>query len=95
MDVGVDLYAALLPARLRMMAHTLEYEVGEERDGCGIDDLKPVKPLRGLALAAVRGKLVLVGGIQVPVGLLEDAFRPAGVGVGERTAAGHHAYAKM
>ncbi len=43
----------------------------------GIDDLQPVKSFGGLALSPVQGKLVLVGGIQAPVGLLEDAFRPS------------------
>ena len=57
--------------------------------------MKPIKPPRGLAFPAVRGKLPFVGGIQVPVGLLEDAIRPAGIRIGERAAAGHHAYAKV
>ena len=91
----MDLYAALLLSCLRMAAHALEYEVGEERDRRGVDNLQPAKPFGSLAFPAVRGKLVLVGGIQVPVGLLEDAFRPSGVGVREGAAAGHHAYAKM
>ena len=33
MDIGVDLNPSLLLPALRMAAHTLEDEVGEERDG--------------------------------------------------------------
>jgi hypothetical protein len=40
MDVGVNLDSAFLLSCLRMAAHTLEDEVGEERDGRGINDLQ-------------------------------------------------------
>ena len=39
--VGMHLDPAFLPACLWMPSHTLEDEVGEERDGRRINDLKP------------------------------------------------------
>ena len=44
MDVGMNLDAPFLLSRLRMPAHTLEDEVGEQRDGGGVDDLQAFKP---------------------------------------------------
>ena len=75
--------ALLLPC-LRVAAYALEDEVGEERNGRGIDDLQPVKPLGNLPVAAVRGNLIPVCGIQVPVYGLKDTFLASGVGIGER-----------
>ena len=100
MYVGVHLHATLLhatllPARLRMPAHALEDEVGEERDGGGVEYLQADKPLRNLPLPAVRGKLVLVGGVQVAVRRLEDVLAAAGVRVGQRGAARHQADAQV
>ena len=95
MYVGVHLHASLLPARLRMPAHTLEDEVGEERDGGGVEYLQAAEPLRHLPLPAVRGKLFLVGGVQVAVRRLEDALAAAGVRVGGRGAARYQADAQV
>ena len=63
--VGVDLYAAFLPARFRMPSRALEKQVGEQRDCRGVYDLEAVQPLRHLPLPAVRGKLALIRGVQV------------------------------
>ena len=93
--VRVDLYAAFLPARFRTPPHALEKQVGEKRDGCGVYDLEAAQPLRHLPLSAVRGKLALVGGVQVAVGRLEDVWGPPGVGIRERRTPGHHAYPQM
>ena len=95
MYVGVHLHASLLPARLRMPAHALEDEVGEERDGGGVEYLQAAEPLRHLPLPAVRGKLFLVGGVQVAVYRLEDVLAAAGVRVGQRGAARHQADAQV
>ena len=86
---------ALLPARFRMPPHALEKQVGEKRDGCGVYDLEAALPLRHLPLSAVRGKLTLVGGVQVPVDRLEDALVASGIGIGERGSPRHHAYPEM
>lgn len=48
-----------------------------------------------LSPSAVRRKLVLVGVVEAPVYGLEDALRPAGVGIGERRAPRHHANAQV
>ena len=45
--------------------------------------------------SAVRGKFILICGIQIPVGSIEDTLRPSCVGIGERAATGHHANAQM
>ena len=94
-DVHVDFQAAFLPARLRVAAHSLEHEVGEQRYRGGVDDLQAFEPGRHLPPAAVRGKLLLVPVVEAAVNEAENLLRPAGVGVGERAAPRHHAYAKV
>ena len=80
-DVGMHLDSALLLPCLRMPAHTLEDEVGEQRDGRRVDDLQAFQPCRDLPASAVRGKFALIGGIQVPVYGLKDALLAAGIGI--------------
>ena len=78
-----------------MPPHALEYEIGEQRYRGGVDDLQAFEPCRRLPSAAVRGKLALVPVVQTAVGELEHPLRPAGVGIGQGAAAGHHPYAQM
>lgn len=56
----MDFYAAFLFACPRMTTHALEYQVGEQRNGCGIYYLKPVHPFGVFAASAVRYKFVSV-----------------------------------
>ena len=84
MDVGMDLDSSFFLSRLRMSSHALENEVGEQRDGRGVYDLQPFEPCRNLPAPAVRGKFVLVGGIQIPVYGLEDTLLAAGIGIRQR-----------
>ena len=77
-DVGMDLDTSLLLPRLGMPAHPLEDEVGEQRDGRGVDDLQTLEPCRYLPASAVRGKLILVGGIQITVYGPKDNLPPDG-----------------
>ena len=56
----MDFYAAFLFACLRMTTRALEYQVGEQRNGCGIYYLKPVHPFGVFAASAVRHKFVSV-----------------------------------
>ena len=54
--------------------------------------------MRATSTSAVSGcprKVVLVGGIQIPVGSLENILRPSLVGIGECAATRHHANAQM
>ena len=91
----MHLDTALLLARLRMSPYAFEDKVGEKRYGRGINNLKPRQPFGSLPFPAVRGKFILVCGIQIPIGSLEDTLRPSCVGIGKSAATGHHANAQM
>lgn len=95
MYVGMDFDAAFLLARFRMPSHTLEDEVGEQCDGCRIQYLQTVYPFRHLSFSAVRGKFVLIGGIQVPICKFKDTFTATGICIGERGTARHHLDTQM
>ena len=66
MNVGMYLYPAFLLSGFRIATDSLKDKVRKEGDGGGINDLKLLHPLWILTFAAVRGKLVLISGIQVP-----------------------------
>ena len=83
MDDGMYLDAAFFLPRFGMPSHTLEEKVGEQRDGRGVDNLKPFHPFRRLAASAVRGKDVAVCGVQVAVDDLEYRFGASLVGIGQ------------
>ena len=53
-DTGMYLHAALLLPCLGISSDALEYEVGEEANGRGIDYLELLHPFGHLAGAAVR-----------------------------------------
>ena len=61
-------------ACFRMTPYALEYQVGEQRNGCGIYYLKPVHPFGVFAASAVRYKFAFVSGIQVAVYRLKYAY---------------------
>ena len=44
MDIGMYLDASFLLSCLRMPAHPLEDEIGEQRDGRRVDDLQAFQP---------------------------------------------------
>lgn len=95
MDDSMHLDAAFLLAGLRMPSYTLEQQVGEKRDGCGVYDLEPFHPFGRLATAAVRGKDFAVCGVQVTVYSLKYRFGTSLVGIRQRAATYFEGYAKM
>lgn len=83
----MHLYTAFLLSCLRMPAYTLEYKIGEQCDGRGVNDLKPIHPFGMLTASAVRYKLMPVTGIQIPVDGLKYTLRTTLVGIGKSAAA--------
>ena len=95
MNIGVNFDAALLFPGLRMPPDTFENEIGEERNGRRIDDLQAFDPLWTPASSAVRGKHVLISGVQLSVNGFEDTFVAAQVGIREGGATRHGVNAQM
>ena len=62
----VYLNTALLLSCFGMTSYTLENDVGEQRNGCGVNDSEPLDPLFR-TISAVRRKNVSIGGIQVAI----------------------------
>ena len=89
MNIGVNFDAALLFPGLRMPPDAFENEIGEERNGRRIDDLQAFDPLWTPAPSAVRGKHVLISGVQLSVNGLKDTFVTAQVGIRECGATRH------
>lgn len=83
MNIGVNFEAALLFPALRMPPDAFEYEIGEERYGRRIDDLQAFDSLWTPTPSAVRGKHILISGVQLSVNSFEDTFVAAQVGVRE------------
>ena len=83
----MNLYTAFLLSCLRMPAHPLEYKIGEQFDGCGVNDLKPIHPFWMLTASAVRYKFIPVTGIQIPVDGFKYTFWTTLVGIGKSAAA--------
>ena len=70
----VYLDATFLLSCLRMPPNSLENSIGEQRDGCGINDSKLLYPLFRAIASAVRGKNVFIGGIQVAIDFFKELF---------------------
>ena len=70
-----------------MPAYPLEYKIGEQCDGCGVNDLKPIHPFGILTPSAVRYKFIPVTGIQIPVDGFKYTFWTMLVGIGKNAAA--------
>ena len=68
----VYLDTALLLPGFGMTSYTLEDDVGEQRNGCGVNDSEPLDPLFRTITSAVRGKNVSIGGIQVALHFLKE-----------------------
>ena len=78
-----------------MTSYTLEDDVGEQRNGCGVNDSEPLDPLFRTITSAVRGKNVSIGGIQVAIHFLKELLRPPGICIRQRTALRDIIYADM
>ena len=76
--------SSFLAACLRMSAHYIEDKVGKQGYGRGVYYLETFHPFRGLPRAAVRGKYLSVGAIQMPVYALEYSLWTPLVGICER-----------
>ena len=87
MDYGMNFDSTLLFPGLRMAAHFLEKEVGEQCDGSRIDDLKPFQPFWSLAAPAVRGKRMAVSDVSIAVYGLEYSFGTSFISISECAAA--------
>ena len=68
----VYLNTALLLSCFGMTSYTLEDDVGEQRNGCGVNDSEPLDPLFRTITSAVLGKNVSIGGIQVAIHFLKE-----------------------
>lgn len=95
MNIGMDFDAALLFPSLRMPTDAFENDIGEERNDRRIDDLQVFNPLWTPAPPAVRGKHMLISGVQPSVAGFKDAFVAALVGIRECGAARHGINAQM
>ena len=89
MNDGMDFYATFLLSCLRMAAYALEYDVGKQGYGRGINNPQPFHPFLRAVTAAVRRKFVLVRLVKVAVNILEELLRASGVGIGQSAAPGH------
>ena len=78
-----------LASCLRMAAYALEYDVGKQGYGRGINNSQPFHPFLCAVTAAVRRKFVLVRLVKVTVNVLEELLRASGVGIGQSAAPGH------
>lgn len=77
-------FSTFFLAYLRCRPTSLKKQVGEQCDGCGVDDLKPFRPFWVLAAAAVRGKNMAVCGVKVAVYGLKNRFRTPPVVIRQR-----------
>jgi hypothetical protein len=94
-DIGVHFYATLLFPGLGMPAYAFENEVGKKAYCRGVDNLQAVEPCGHPPFSAVRGKFVLVSGVQAAVRGLKHGLRPAGVGIRQSATPWHRPYAQM
>ena len=65
---------AFFLSRLRMTPHALEDSIGKQCDSRGINDSELFYPLFGTMASAVRGKQILIGGIQIAIDLFKELF---------------------